>query len=40
MDSLGTDERRLAIEAIATLCYVKRSMVEFLLKPAKIPEDI
>jgi len=40
MESLGTDEKRLAIEAIATLCYVKRSMVELLLKPAGVPEDV
>jgi hypothetical protein len=40
MESLGTDEKRVAIEAIATLCYVKRSMVELLLKPAGVPEEI
>jgi len=40
MESLGTDEKRVAIEAISTLCYVKRSMVELLLKPAGIPEDV
>jgi len=40
MDNLGTDEKRVAIEAIATLCYVKRPMVELLLKPAGVPEDV
>jgi hypothetical protein len=40
MDNLGTDERRLAVEVIATLCHVKRPMVELLLKPAGVPEDV
>jgi hypothetical protein len=40
MESLGTDEKRVAIEAIATLCYMKRVMVELLLKPAGVPEDV
>jgi len=40
MDNLGIDEKRLAIEAIATLCHIKRPMVELLLKPAGVPEDI
>jgi hypothetical protein len=40
MESLGTDEKRVAIEAIATLCYVKRHMVELLLKPAGVPDDV
>src|SRR5438874_12458079 len=34
MTDLGTDERRVAIEAIATLCHIKRAMVDLLLKPA------
>jgi hypothetical protein len=40
MESLGTDEKRVAVEAIATLCYVKVHMVELLLKPAGVPEDV
>lgn len=40
MDNLGTDEKRVAVEAIATLCYVKRYMVDLLLKPAGVPEDV
>jgi hypothetical protein len=40
MDNFGIDEKRLAIEAIATLCHIKRPMVELLLKPAGVPEDI
>lgn len=40
MTDLGTDEHRLAIEAIATLCHIKRTMVELLLKPAGVPEDV
>jgi len=40
MESLGTDEKRVAIEAIGTLCYMKRGMVDLLLKPAGVPEDV
>lgn len=40
MTDLGTDERKLAIEAISTLCHIKRAMVDLLLKPAGVPEDI
>jgi len=40
MESLGTDEKRVAVEAIATLCYVKRHMVELLLRPAGVPESV
>ncbi len=40
MESLGTDEKRLAIEAIATLCHIKRTMVELILRPAGVPEDV
>ena len=40
MADLGTDERRVAIEAIATLCHIKRVLVELLLKPAGVPEKI
>jgi hypothetical protein len=38
MTDLGTDERRVAIEAIATLCHIKRVMVELLLRPSEIPD--
>jgi hypothetical protein len=37
---LGTDERRLAIEVIATLAHIKRVMVDLILKPAGIPSDV
>lgn len=40
MESLGIDEKRAAVEAIATLCHVKRHMVELLLKPAGVPQDV
>src|SRR6266478_627725 len=40
MPDLGTDERRVAIEAIATLCHIKRAMVDLLLKPAGVPEEV
>jgi len=37
---LGVDERKVAIEAIATLCHVKRVMADLLLKPAGVPQDL
>jgi hypothetical protein len=37
---LGTDQRRLAIEIIATLVHVKNNLVEFVLKPAGVPAEI
>src|SRR5689334_10050119 len=40
MTDLGTDERRLAIEAIATLCHIKRTMAELLLRPSGIPDAV
>jgi hypothetical protein len=40
MTDLGTDERKVAMEAIATLCHIKRVMVDLLLKPAGVPEDV
>jgi hypothetical protein len=40
MTDLGTDERKVAMEAIATLCHIKRVMVDLLLKPAGVPESI
>ena len=40
MTDLGTDERKLALEAISTLCHIKRSMVELLLKPAGVPQEV
>lgn len=40
MTDLGTDERRVAIEAIATLCHIKRAMADLLLRPSGIPEEV
>ncbi|MFQ5741447.1 MAG: hypothetical protein ACE5JX_20820 [Acidobacteriota bacterium] len=40
MTDLGVDERKVAIEAIATLCHVKRVMADLLLKPAGVPEEV
>ena len=40
MTDLGTDERKVAMEAIATLCHVKRVMADLLLRPANVPEDV
>ena len=37
---LGTEERRIAIEAIATLVHIKSTLTELLLKPAGVPLDI
>ena len=34
---LGTDERRVAIEAISTLVHIKRTLIELILKPAGVP---
>ena len=36
----GTEERRIAIEAIATLVHIKSTLTELLLKPAGVPLDI
>lgn len=36
----GTDNRRLAIEIIATLVHLKRAMADLILRPAGIPEDL
>jgi hypothetical protein len=33
----GTDERRVAIEAICTLVHIKRTLIDLLLKPAGVP---
>ena len=40
MTDLGTDERRLAIEAIATLCHIKHTMADLLLRPSGIPDCV
>jgi hypothetical protein len=40
MTDLGVDERKLAMEAIATLCHVKRVMADLLLRPAGVPEEV
>ena len=37
---IGVEERRLAIEVIATLVNIKSTMVELILKPAGIPPDV
>ena len=37
---VGVDERGLVIEAIATLAYRKSDMVNFVLKPAGVPQEI
>jgi hypothetical protein len=34
------EERRLAIEIIATLVHVKNAMAELILKPAGVPADV
>jgi len=34
---LGTDERRVAIEAITTLVHIKRTLIDLILKPAGVP---
>ena len=37
---VGVDERGLVIEAIATLAHLKSDMVNFVLNPARVPEEI
>src|SRR5579862_1272289 len=37
---VDTDARRLALEVIATLVYVKKTAAEQVLRPAGIPEDL
>jgi hypothetical protein len=37
---LGVEERRIAIEAIATLVHIKSTLGELLLKPAGVPLDV
>jgi hypothetical protein len=37
---LGVEERRIAIEVIATLVHIKNTLVELLLKPAGVPLEI
>ena len=36
----GVEGRRLAIEVIATLVYIKSTMVKLLLRPSGVPQDI
>ncbi len=36
----GVDEKRLAIEIIATLVHVKNAMAELILKPAGVPAEV
>jgi hypothetical protein len=40
MTDLGVEERKLALEAISTLCHIKRIMAELLLKPAGVPQAV
>ena len=40
MTDLGTDERKVAMEAIAILCHVKRVMADLLLRAAGVPDDV
>jgi len=37
---LGTEERRVAIEAISTLIHIKRTLIELILKPAGVPSTL
>jgi len=37
---VGIEERRVAIEVIATLVHIKNTMVELILRPAGVPPDI
>ena len=37
MADLGTDERRVVIEAITTLVHIKRTLIDLILKPAGVP---
>lgn len=37
---VGADEKRLVIEAIATLANLKVDMENFVLKPAEVPKEI
>jgi hypothetical protein len=37
---IDADARRLALEAIATLAYVKRNAADFLLRPGGVPEAL
>lgn len=37
---VGIDERRVIIEAIATLVHIKQTMADLILKPAGVPKDL
>lgn len=37
---LGVEERKLAVEIIATLAHIKRALAAFILQPAGIPSDV
>jgi hypothetical protein len=39
-NTVDADARRLAIEAIATLVYVKKTAADQLLRRAGVPEDL
>jgi hypothetical protein len=38
--NLGVEDRKIAIEVIATLVHIKHTMAELLLKPAGVPSEI
>lgn len=40
MPEIGVEGKRIAIEAISTLAYIKATMVELLLKPAGVPPKV
>lgn len=40
MAEIDVDTRRLVVEIIATLAHVKNTMVELILKPAGVPQDV
>jgi hypothetical protein len=37
---IGVEQRRLAIEAIATLTNLKQNLVDYIFKPAGVPSEI
>jgi len=37
---VDTDARRLALEVVATLVYIKKTCAEQILRPANVPEDL
>ena len=37
---LGLEERRVAVEAISSLVYIKNVMADLILKPAGVPPEV